>query len=112
MRFVFLTAILAACGGANPAAPPATVYFVLDAPLCSSVVPVAFLIDNVPVGTDTFVVHIAGREHSMSRGFTTAAGSHTLSARMTDAAGFKWPDTSVTLDAGTAFTDSLPMYCS
>ena len=102
--------VFGACNDAEPVMPQATVFFELDAPLCSSVVPVEFTIDNVQVGADTFVVGIAGRNHSKSRGFVTGTGVHTLSARTT--AGYAWPDRRVTLPTGAVVTDSLPFYCS
>ncbi len=97
------------CRGAESVAPRATVYFMLDAPLCSSIIPVQFSIDHIQVGTDTFVVNLAP-EHTMSRGFETSVGQHTLSARAGH--GYVWPDKSVTLVEGQDFTDTLPFYCS
>jgi hypothetical protein len=100
--------LVAACRNAESVAEPATVYFYIDAPLCSSVIPVQFLVDSALVGSDTFRVHLGG-EHLTSRGFTTRAGAHRLSART----GFyTWPEKRVTLGPGEAFTDSLPFYCS
>jgi hypothetical protein len=101
-------AALVSCG-ADPVAPTATVYYAIDAPLCSSRIPVVFAIDSVQVGTDTFVVHLTP-EHTRSRGFGTSVGRHTVSARV--AGGLVWPDRVVTLGAGEVFTDSLPFYCS
>ena len=94
---------------AEPVAREATVYYAIDAPLCSSRIPVQFSIDSVQVGTDTFVVNLAP-EHTRSRGFMTTVGPHTLSARVVG--GYIWPDQPVTLSAGEVFTDSLPFYCS
>jgi hypothetical protein len=110
-------AYLAALGGlaalpscrANPVAPAATVYYAIDAPLCSSRIPVVFAIDTVPVGTDTFVVNLSP-EHTRSRGFGTGVGLHIVSARVVG--GYIWPDRAVTLSDGEVFTDSLPFYCS
>jgi hypothetical protein len=93
----------------DPAAPGATVFYAIDAPLCSSRIPVQFSIDSALVGTDTFAVNISP-QHTTSRGFATTAGSHTLGARVVG--GLVWPDRAVTLTAGEAFTDSLPFYCS
>ncbi len=101
-------AFLAACG-TDPAAPPATVSFLLDAPLCSSSLPVQFSIDAVVVGTDTFRVHLPP-DHVASAGFAVGAGTHTLGARVIG--GLVWPDTTVTLAPAQAFTRSLPFYCS
>jgi hypothetical protein len=94
---------------ANPNGPDPTVSFLIDAPLCSSTIPVQFSIDGALVGTDTFVVHY-GPEHLMSRAFATAAGQHTLSARTLN--GYLWPDKTVTVGAGQAVVDTLPFYCS
>ena len=99
---------LAACSD-DAVAPPATVYFVLDAPLCSSRLPVQFSIDNTPVGTDTFVVNLLP-EHTTSAGFEISGGSHTLGARVVN--GYIWPDRTVAIAAGEVFLDSLPFYCS
>ena len=112
MRAVLATlglAIVVGCGSGRAVAPQATVYFQLDAPLCSSILPVQFSIDSVLVATDTFRVHLAN-EHTRSRGFETPAGSHTLSARVVT--GYVFDDRHVTLAPGEAFTDSLPFYCS
>ena len=88
------------------------VYFSLDAPLCSSVIPVEFFIDRAPAGSDTFRVGVAG-EHTMSRGFATGAGTHTLGAQASIGTGYYlWPDTTVSLPAGARYTRSLPFYCS
>ena len=100
---------LAACDGAEPVAPPATVRYVMDAPLCSSILPVEFFLDGIRVGTDTFVVGIFP-EHLVSRGFETTPGQHILGASVVG--GFVWPDTVVTLVASEVFLDSLPFYCS
>jgi hypothetical protein len=94
----------------NPIGPDPTVSFMIDAPLCSSTIPVQFSIDSVLVGTDTFIVHY-GPEHLMSHAFSTSAGQHTLSARGTFN-GYTWPEKKVTLVQGQAFTDTLPFYCS
>jgi len=101
--------VLAACATIEPAPPQATVYFVLDAPLCSSQLPVEFTIDGALVGTDTFRVNLAPN-HTTSRAFATSAGQHTLGARVVG--GYVWTDTTVTLAAGQIFNDSLPFYCS
>jgi hypothetical protein len=87
----------------------ATVYFAIDAPLCSSTIPVQFFIDSTMVGTDTFVVSLSP-EHTRSRGFAITPGPHALGAQVV--AGYVWPDTVVNLAAGEIFTDSLPFYCS
>jgi hypothetical protein len=98
-----------ACARSTTAsAPPATVYFQLDAPLCSSIIPVVFSIDRTDVGTDTFRVHLAN-EHVISRGFDVTPGTHLLGARM---AQYRWPDSSATVSAGQQLTRSLPLYCS
>jgi hypothetical protein len=107
--WVVAAAGVVACASATDVATPATVTFVIDAPLCSSVIPVQFSIDGHVVGIDTFRVALAN-PHTSSREFTTPAGSHTLSAQTV--AGYVWPAKDVTLGAGQAVTDSLPFYCS
>ncbi len=110
LRLIVLgLALLAGCSTEESEAPRATVYFVIDAPLCSSTIPVQFFIDGLIVGTDTFLVHLSP-EHTHSRGFPISPGSHSLGAQVL--AGYVWPDTIVTLTAGEIFTDSLPFYCS
>jgi hypothetical protein len=102
-------AAVLACQGLDPVAQAATIYFALDAPLCSSVLPVQLSIDGVVVRADTFRVHVSN-PHTTSVGFTTSPGSHTLGARVV--AGYVWADTVVTVNAGSALTKALPFYCS
>ena len=111
MRLAWLSAGIVGMLSCNldSEAPGATVFYTIDAPLCSSRFPVQFSIDSALVGTDTFVVNIIP-EHTTSRGFVTTVGPHRLSARVVG--GYSWPDREVTLTAGGAFTDSLPFYCS
>jgi hypothetical protein len=97
------------CQGIDPVAPSATIYFALDAPLCSSVLPVQLSIDRAVVRTDTFRVNVSN-PYTTSVGFTTSAGNHTLGARVV--AGYVWPDTVVTVKAGSILTKALPFYCS
>lgn len=99
---------LAACTTIIESVPTATVDFLIDAPLCSSRIPVAFLIDSTIVGTDTFLVHL-GTEHTRSRTFITSPGPHTLYARFNT---YVWPEKTLTLAAGQSVTDTLPFYCS
>ena len=94
---------------AESMSPAATVHYFIDAPLCSSRIPVQFFIDSTLVGTDTFSVNLAP-DHRTSRGFTTPAGPHVLGARVVG--GLVWPDRAVTLTSGQVFTDTLPFYCS
>ena len=89
-------------------APEGTVHFLIDAPLCSSRLPVQFFIDSLQVGTDTFSVNLAP-EHTKSSGFVTSVGLHILGARVMG--GFVWPNRAITLTAGQIFTDTLPFYC-
>lgn len=98
---------LAACTVVDPA-PGATVDFLIDAPFCSSRIPMEFSIDGTIVGTDTFFVHLAP-EHIRSRAFTTSQGQHTLHVR---GGLFMWPDKTVSLTNGQSVTDTLPLYCS
>jgi hypothetical protein len=99
---------LAACDNAS-APETATVYYVLDAPLCSSQLPMQFSIDNVLVGEDTFRIHLAP-DRTKSEPFVIPTGSHTIGARVKG--GLVWPDSLVNLAAGTVFEDTLPFYCS
>jgi hypothetical protein len=100
-----------ACSGANTVTDQrATVFFQLDAPLCSSIIPVQFHIDDALVGKDTFVVHLAN-EHTKSRAFVTTAGQHKLGGGIFGSPN-GWFDTTVTLRAGETFTDTLHFYCS
>lgn len=102
---------LSACSGAHTGIDPrATVFFQLDAPLCSSIIPVQFNIDDALVGKDTFVVHLAN-EHTKSRAFVTTAGQHKLGVGVFGSPN-GWSDTTVTLRAGETFTDTLHFYCS
>jgi len=102
-------AALVGCSGVGSVEPQATVHFLLDGPLCSSIIPVQFSIDSFQVGTDTFYVNIVP-EHTTSRGYVTPAGRHALGARVVG--GYVWPDKKITLLPGEVFTDSLPFYCS
>lgn len=109
--------VFAACSRADATAPAptsGTVQFVLVAPLCSSVIQAQFLIDGTPVGTDTFRVNLSNA-HTVSRGFETTPGTHTLSAQSPGGlvpAGYLWPTTIVTVSAGQTVADSLQVYCS
>src|SRR5579862_5170440 len=103
-----LVAAATACDS-HPVAPRATVYFVIDAPLCSMHLPALLLIDNVQVGIDTFAVAVAN-PHLVSAAFGASAGPHTLGARTTGS--YAWPDKSVMLAPGQTYLDSLPFYCS
>lgn len=111
LLYAFVCPVLlayAAC--TDPLTPTtSTIYFELDAPLCSSLLPMEFKIDDALVGVDTFRVNY-GPNHTKSRAFSVSPGSHKLGARVAD--GYVWPDTIVQLNAGAAFTDSLPFYCS
>ena len=99
------------CACSEPTAPQAQVRFLLDAPLCSSSLPVQFFIDGVMVGTDTFRVHLAP-DHTTSPAFPVSPGLHILGARTTGAFIYTWPDTRVTATPGAVATDTLPFYCS
>jgi hypothetical protein len=119
-RFVFLltvagavgSAALVACGPFIDETPPpsAAVFFAIDAPLCSSIIPVQLSIDHAVVAIDTFIVNVASPAHTQSRAFSVTPGTHLLSARTV--AGYVWRDMQVTLSPGSAMTDSLPFYCS
>ncbi len=97
------------CAGQDAAGPTTGVRFVLDAPLCSSIIPVDFFLDGAALGSDTFRVQLQP-EHLVSRRFDVPPGSHTVGAQVPG--GFVWPDTLVTLPAGAVFEDTLPFYCS
>ena len=99
---------LAACDKLT-APETATLYYVLDAPLCSSQLHVQFRVDDVLIGEDTFRVNLAPN-HTKSAPFTIPAGTHTVSARVVG--GFVWPDSLVAMPAGATINDTLPFYCS
>lgn len=99
------------CACSESTALQAQVQFLLDAPLCSSALPVQFFIDGVMVGTDTFRVHLAP-DHTTSRVFPVSSGLHILGAKTTGAFVYTWPDTRVTAVPGAVATDTLPFYCS
>lgn len=107
--FTIAGAALAAACGSDPISPNATVRFVLDAPFCSSRLPVQFFIDAQLVATDTFAVNF-GPAHTVSALFSTKSGVHSIGARVVN--GFIWPDKTITLTPGQAFNDTLPFYCS
>ena len=105
-----VTLSLVACSTPSDApGATATVYFVLDAPLCSSQLAMQFDIDHLSVGADTFRVNLSPNR-TRSRAFTVSPGDHTLSARVVG--GYVWPDTVVRLVSGAVVHDSLPFYCS
>ena len=109
LQRVSFLALLAGSACVHPTQALATVYFALDAPLCSSVIPVELSIDGAIVASDTFRVNLSV-PHTTSRGFTTWAGRHVIGARTTF--GYVWADTTVTLLTGQSLTRSLPFYCS
>ncbi len=106
---------LGACANGSTTGASATVRFVAVAPLCSSVFPVVFSLDNQPLGTDTFRIALPN-PHTTSRSFMVTPGQHVLGAHIANdanfASGYTWPDQTVTLVAGAAVADSLPFYCS
>ena len=104
------TAIAAvACGGYGTGTAQATVYFVLDAPLCSSRIPMKFSIDNTVVGIDTFVNLTPS--HTTSHAYVTSPGQHVLSG-VAVSGGFLFPAKTVTLTDGASYMDSLSTSCS
>jgi hypothetical protein len=102
-------AVCVACDVADSVHPSAAVNFVLVAPLCSSILPVEFSVDNRLVGTDTFRVGLAA-PRTRSSHFAVVPGQHVLSARVVN--GYVWAPHTVSVAAGTVVTDSLPFYCS
>lgn len=108
LRLAFLNLLLVACGGTDPITQESAVFFRLDAPLCSMVLPVNFSIDGTLVGIDTFRVNVSN-PHLTTRGFPASPGRHVLSAYAFRGV---WPDTTVTLRPGIAMTDTLSFYCS
>lgn len=84
-------------------------HFELDAPLCSSQLPVEFRIDSLLAGSDTFRIHLPP-DHIRSRAFSVSPGEHRLSANVVN--GWIWPDTIVMLNSGESLTWMLPFYCS
>ena len=104
-------AAVGACMTTEPATHTAQVHFVLDAPLCSSTIPVSFSIDGAVVGVDTFRVHYPPN-HTESRTFSVTLGAHVLGARTFGAFSYAWRDTVVIASSRAITTDSLPFYCS
>lgn len=104
-------AALGACSSTEPMPQSATVHFVLDAPLCSSTIPVTFSIDGAVVGTDTFRVHLPPN-HTESKAFSVSLGNHVLGARTIGTFSYVWRDTVVKASAGAVAFDTLPFYCS
>jgi hypothetical protein len=103
------TALVPGCTSGDEPNDEAAIRFQLDAPLCSSQLPVEFRIDGTLVGTDTFRVHLAP-DHILSRAYPVSPGEHLLAAAIPG--GFVWPDTVVDVRPGHTFTRSLPFYCS
>lgn len=104
---VAIATAFAACTATAPDRAP-TVTFVLDAPLCSSILHVQLHIDGALVATDTF--RTFGVRDTASQAFNVSAGSHRLAANVIG--GFVWPEKQVSLGAGQAYTDTLSFYCS
>lgn len=100
---------LAGCDSNSPADRKAEVSFEIDAPLCSSQIPVIFYINGLEAGQDTFRVNLTN-EHLRSRSFEVDAGDNVLGARVVS--GLVWPDTTVSLSPGDTLTHLLPFYCS
>ncbi|HEY4320108.1 MAG TPA: hypothetical protein VGM77_02930 [Gemmatimonadales bacterium] len=83
----------------------------LDAPFCSSVLPVQFAIDGITAGNDTFRVHFPP-DHTASSAFAVTVGTHVLAARTFGPFVYVWRDTVVTASPGNLATDTLSFYCS
>ena len=103
-------ATVVALGCSNSAAPQASVRFAMDAPFCSSIFRLNYMIDGQVIAIDTLSVNAGMKYPSLSRAFSTAAGTHTLSATLDW--GYAFPSRMITLSAGQTVTDSLPFYCS
>ena len=101
-------ALSVACSSTTSANNTANVRFYIDAPLCSSVLPVELSIDHSVVAVDTFRVHVAN-PHDTSKVFVVTAGSHALSARYGTNL---FLDKIVVLAPGQMVLDSLQFYCS
>jgi hypothetical protein len=108
-RWACAAAVLAASCVSPTSATSASVEFLIDAPLCSSLIPASFYVDGALVASDTMIVGLGARNHA-SRQFQVAPGTHTLHA--TSPWSVDWPDKTVTLIAGQTAVDSLPVYCS
>ncbi len=106
-----VVAVCAACTITDSESHSAHVHFVLDAPLCSSTIPVSFFVDGALVASDTFRVHLSP-SHTESRMFSVGVGPHVLGARSFGAFSYVWRDTTVNVSSGVIATDSLPFYCS
>ena len=104
--------VVIACN--NSTDPEPTADFLLDAPLCSSVLAIQMSIDNSVAGTDTFRVNLAPN-HLRSRAFPLKAGAHTFDAHVVNnngTTGFDFPTKTASLSAGGQYTDTLSFYCS
>ena len=103
-----LIAALIAC--ADPLPPP-KVDFLIDAPLCSSTIPVSLWVDGLQVGVDTFVVHY-GPPHERTRAFETSVGTHKLAVKHYPNGVLIQEDSTVALKAGQIYTFTVGFYCS
>ena len=110
MRMVAIAVCVAALVGCDDPLPPPTVDFQIDAPLCSSVIPVTLWIDAAQVGVDTFRVNY-GPEHERTRSFETSAGDHKLAVKFPNGALIQ-EDSTVALAAGQRYTFTFGFYCS
>jgi hypothetical protein len=90
--------------------PPPLVDFQIDAPLCSSTIPVSLRIDGAEVGVDTFRVNVAP-ERRRSRPFETSVGNHTL-AVFRPSGTLVQEDSTVALKAGDSYRFIFGFYCS
>lgn len=98
--------------------PLGTVRFQLDAPLCSSVLPLRFLVDGRVVSSDTFVVGFGDRPLRTTHDVQMTATAHDLSVQLfrpvlNDYGAVDGLATQhVNVPAGGLVVDTLHFYCS
>jgi hypothetical protein len=96
--------------GCEDPLPAPVVDFQIDAPLCSSSIPVSLRIDGAQVGVDTFRVNLAPA-HLRSRPFETTVGNHTLAVFHPNGILIQ-EDSTVALAAGQSYRFIFGFYCS
>lgn len=109
MRKIFAACVVVfvcACGGDSVTGPTGpttgTVYFKVDLLTCGAGTAVInYYIDGSVVGAETATAGV------LSKGYTVAAGSHLLGAKI-PANDYTWPNTTFVVQAGGSITDILP----